>query len=1199
MNNSAVKTKVYKLRQKTEELLLHKPNNTSSNLNELEILNRIHELEEEKLELKLQNEELRLVKEKFEKSVEKYTQLYDFAPTAYFTLSKSGKIINVNHLGLKLLCNDRPQLLNYDFSNYVSFDARLIFDNFLINVFNSGNKETCEIKLAVKSESTTIAHLTGCLMEQKDQCLITIVDITELKKVAELNQILLTSLPYPAMYIRRADRVVLAANQIALDMGVKVGGQCWREFGKSEHISKQSKKNADNFPYNVPAKFGIQCTFCQADKCFSEHSEQNNKEINAFGLIWDTYWIKINEEVFLHYAVNITERKQAEEEREFLIASIENSSNIVVVKDLNLRVVAANKTYLKVSGHSSIKSIIGKNDAEIFGMSSDSEPIRSYIEDEKRAQKLSKGQYILTEELLTLPSGETRTVLTKKYPIFNKKGKLFCTGNLSLDITERKKAVEALQKNEEMLQNILEHFPGDIFWKDKNSNYLGCNQSFAEGAGLKSKNDVIYKNDFELEWEKDLAESYRADDLKIMMSGKEKLHRIEQKHQKNGEKIWFDTSKIPLRDSEGNIIGVLGVFTDITQRKMVEEALKQSEEKYRELIENSQDIIFMSNPKGILTYVSHAWTVLLGHPLELVVGKSFKEFIHPDDHQKYYKFMHKVITTGERQQGIEYRIEHMNGSWYWHTASGVPIRDEACEIIGFEGTATDITERKLAEEQLRESETKYRYLFANNPQPMWIIDYKTLKFLEVNQAAISHYGYSKEEFLNMTLKNIQLHKNSVTPFKKLNKDQNSYRLTIEEEHKKKDSDIITVEITTHLVNYEGKKARHILINDITERKRAENELKQLNEKLEDRVNERTAELSKSNISLQQAEEKFRTVADFTYGWEYWINDDGQILYMSPSAEKITGYALQEFLNDPHLIDNIVYINDRDNWENHKKSIYKSKKKKRHAEIVFRIEKKGGEIRWISSVCRCVTIDGKYMGMRVSNLNITKKVKAENDLLQVTVEVEERERNRFSRELHDGMGPLLSTIKLYFQWLSETDDPEKIKIITQKGNANIESAIQSTREIARGLSTQNLKKFGYVDTIKDFTERLNDTRKIAIVFNANTNERFGNFLETTLYRITTELIKNTVTYAEATTIMIDFVYIKEKNLIHFSYIDNGIGFDLASTEKGCKGMGVMNIQQRIKSLRGKIRIKTDIGKGMKVFIEFPIDDSMIWNNEIVH
>lgn len=212
----------------------------------------------------------------------------------------------------------------------------------------------------------------------------------------------------------------------------------------------------------------------------------------------------------------------------------------------------------------------------------------------------------------------------------------------------------------------------------------------------------------------------------------------------------------------------------------------------------------------------------------------------------------------------------------------------------------------------------------------------------------------------------------------------------------------------------------------------------------------------------------------------------------------------------------------------------------------------------------------------------------SEMLNITTVVEERERNHFSRELHDGMGPLLSTIKLYFQWLADTDDSEKKKIIIEKGNHSIEMAIQTARELAHGLSSQFLSELGYVGALNEFTQQINLTKKIHISFITNTDERFGNFTELMLYRITTELIKNTITYAKASKIEINFHYNKINNWASLNYCDNGIGFEEETITKERKGLGLMNIQQRVQLMKGEINIESKPGEGMKASIRFPVE-----------
>ena len=133
------------------------------------------------------------------------------------------------------------------------------------------------------------------------------------------------------------------------------------------------------------------------------------------------------------------------------------------------------------------------------------------------------------------------------------------------------------------------------------------------------------------------------------------------------------------------------------------QALQKSEEKYRLLIENSHDIIYTLTAEGIFTFVSPAWTTLLGQPVAEVLGRSFKEFVDPEDHAGCMGFLEKVLREGQRQEGVEYRVRHADGTWRWHTSSAVPLRDDAGTVTSLQGIARDITRRKKAAAELLET----------------------------------------------------------------------------------------------------------------------------------------------------------------------------------------------------------------------------------------------------------------------------------------------------------------------------------------------------------------------------------------------------------------------------------------------------------------------------------------------------------------
>ena len=167
-------------------------------------------------------------------------------------------------------------------------------------------------------------------------------------------------------------------------------------------------------------------------------------------------------------------------------------------------------------------------------------------------------------------------------------------------------------------------------------------------------------------------------------------------------------------------------------RKQAENAIRESEEKFRLIVENSHDIIYTLTAEGEFMFISPSWTVLLGHPVSFVTGQPFHHFVHPDDIPGCMVFLRSVIEKGQRQASIEYRVRHANGTWYWNTSSAVPIKDEAGTIIGFYGIARDITERKKAEKILLD-------VIDKNPMSIQIVD-RNGYVLKVNPAHTRLFG---------------------------------------------------------------------------------------------------------------------------------------------------------------------------------------------------------------------------------------------------------------------------------------------------------------------------------------------------------------------------------------------------------------------------------------------------------------------------
>jgi len=176
-----------------------------------------------------------------------------------------------------------------------------------------------------------------------------------------------------------------------------------------------------------------------------------------------------------------------------------------------------------------------------------------------------------------------------------------------------------------------------------------------------------------------------------------------------------------------------------------------------------------------------------------------------------------------------------------------------------------------------------------------------------------------------------------------------------------------------------------IVEDITERKKTEEALEKAHDELERRVEERTSKLSETVLKLREAELRYRTVADFTYDWEYWTNLDGTLQYVSPSCERISGYTPQQFMDNPSLYREIIIPEDQDVWKKH---YHDSRKEPKARELQFRIRGRDGAIHWIEHACQPVRGDqGELLGFRASNRDITKRKEGEIQLQNAYSEIE--------------------------------------------------------------------------------------------------------------------------------------------------------------------------------------------------------------------
>jgi len=240
------------------------------------------------------------------------------------------------------------------------------------------------------------------------------------------------------------------------------------------------------------------------------------------------------------------------------------------------------------------------------------------------------------------PDGCTSWYQSRLGPI-KKDGRVVAMTLIATDITEQKQAKIELQQSEHKCRTLLENLPQKIFLKDISSVYVSCNENLAKDFKIKAE-EIVGKTDYDLVPKK-LAEKYRADDKKIMESGQ--TQDIEERYIQDGQEVIIRTVKTPVKDEQGDITGILGIFWDITERKRTEQALQASENKYRELVEEMTDVIYTLDTKGNVTSVNKAGKTMFGREPEEVLGKSFTKLIQ-QEHLPDAMAAFKRILGGEQ-----------------------------------------------------------------------------------------------------------------------------------------------------------------------------------------------------------------------------------------------------------------------------------------------------------------------------------------------------------------------------------------------------------------------------------------------------------------------------------------------------------------------------------------------------------------------
>jgi PAS domain S-box-containing protein len=370
------------------------------------------------------------------------------------------------------------------------------------------------------------------------------------------------------------------------------------------------------------------------------------------------------------------------------------------------------------------------------------------------------------------------------------------------------------------LKCLLEANVDGILAFDREFRYTTWNRAMERISGVK-REDVLGKCAFEVfDCLKQTGEDhfYREALAGRSVVAENRPYLIPQ----SGRQGFFEGYYSPRHNEHGEVIGGVAIIRDITDRKLLEATALDDHKRLAFHVENTPlAVIEWDNEFKVLRW-SPAAQRLFGWNADEVLGKRFSDwqFVVPED-------LAAINQLGELQnQGQERHNISRNRNYNklgsilhceWYNSA---LYDDAGKLISVLSLVLDVTVARRIEEALRKSEAQYRLLFESNPQPMWVYDLSTLRFLAVNEAATGHYGYSCAEFLDRTIMDIRPEDDVPLLCEYISGGNPELDHAGEWRHRKKDGSVINVEITSHRVNFAGRAAEFVLANDITERKKA-------------------------------------------------------------------------------------------------------------------------------------------------------------------------------------------------------------------------------------------------------------------------------------------------------------------------------------------------------------------------------------------
>jgi PAS domain S-box-containing protein len=750
-DNKSSSNKAADLRRRADEMLRQKADQSPQDLASLspeEIRNTLHELRVHQIELEMQNEELQRTQFELKTARERYFNLYDLAPVGYVTLSEKGLILEANLTAARLLGVARGALVKQPLSRFVLKEDQDIYYLHRKQLFENGEPQGYDLRMVKKDGTRFWAHVTGTAAQDGEGapvCRAVISDITGRKQAEEA--LLLSEERYRTVadytydweYWQAADGSILYMSP-----------SCERITGyrADEFVAKPGLLDEITHPDDT-SLIEQHLSRVQQNGDEPKVHEVDFRILRKEGAV---RWIgHICQRIRKEDGTNlgrrvsnrdITGRKQAEAKINMQFALLNAVGQAVIATDMNGTVTYLNRATEELYGWAASEAV-GRNIMEV------TVPDISKSQAEEIMASLTNGLTWSGEFMARRRDGTVFPAIVSDAPVLDETGKLIGIIGISMDISERKQAEEALRQSEEKFRLLFEKAPLGYQSLDSDGKFLEINQTWLEMLGY--TRDEVIGHWFGEFLAPDFVEGFRKRFPLFKAAGK--IHSEFEMLHKNGSRHFIAFEGLIGYKLNGDFKQTHCILQDITERKQAEDALASQRQTYEQILEQSLAGYWdWDIPTGD-EYLSPTFKKMFGYEDHEIENRaeSWQRLIFAEDLPGVYeKYNQHCESKGEIPFYNEVRYHHKNGSTVWVICTGKVIEwDDDRKAKRMIGCHIDITERKQAELSLHESEARFKAVSEYSHNAICLID-ESGKIIWINDAFIKMSGYSKDQIYATT-----------------------------------------------------------------------------------------------------------------------------------------------------------------------------------------------------------------------------------------------------------------------------------------------------------------------------------------------------------------------------------------------------------------------------------------------------------------